>query len=225
MKGMFGPGLNLDAAWSMIWKYLSGWFAARHRQLMSANDTTAIDLTGLLGAWQEPETRDRVLSLVYPELKRIAEGRMRKERGDHTLEPTALVNEVFLRLVDQKRINFHNRAHFLALASELMRRILVDHARAHRAGKRGGGAAKVELENAVPVMDPHGFDFFEIHRLLEELAVGNPRGSRVVELRYFGGLTHDEVAEVLGVDARTVKRDWEVARAWLFLRLKDKPAP
>lgn len=180
------------------------------------------EVTALLKKWEEPDNRERLLELVYPELRRIAEGRLRRERADHTLEPGALVNELFLRMVKQDEVNFRNRAHFLAVSSELMRRILVDHARAHRAEKRGGGGVKLELDEG-QILDGGGFDFLELHDLLDELAATNPRAAKVVEMRYFGGLTHDEAADVLGVDSRTVKRDWEVARAWLYLRLKQTP--
>jgi RNA polymerase sigma factor (TIGR02999 family) len=156
---------------------------------------------------------------VYPELRRLDQSRMRRERNDHTLEPTALVHEVYLQLAKQGELQWRNRAHFLAVASEAMRRILVDYARAHNAGKRGGESAKVELTYAEGLGREPFTVVLEIHHLLEELARTDERMSKIVELRYFGGLSHDEVGEVLGTSTRTVKRDWEVARAWLYTRM------
>jgi RNA polymerase sigma factor (TIGR02999 family) len=157
---------------------------------------------------------------MYPELKRIAEGRMRAERSDHTLQPTALVNEFYLHFARLQGLSWKNRVHFLAVASNVMRRVLVDHARAHGAAKRGHGSAKLQIEGLELGTAWPAYDVVEIHELLERLAAEEPRMARVVELRYFGGLTNKEIGEVLMVDERTVKRDWQVARAWLFGQLR-----
>lgn len=179
------------------------------------------EITALLtrpGA-QSPEVEERLISLMYPELKRIAEARMRHERGDHTLQPTGLVNEFYLHFARMQGLNWRSRAHFLAVASNAMRRVLVDYARAKRSDKRGGGQT-VQLQSVDPGTGDTAIEVLEIHLLLEQLAEQDARMARVVELRYFGGLTNQEVSEVLDVDERTVRRDWQVARAWLYDHLK-----
>ena len=191
----------------------------------AARAVNAGELTQILMQWEtaDPEVRARGIALMYPELKRIAECHMRSERRDHTLQPTALVNEFFLQMARQHGFRCQNRAHFAAVASRAMRRLLVDYSRARRADKRGGGAAKVPLDG-IEAPQTRVFDILEINENLERLAAEEPRMARVVELRSFGGLTYSEIGEVLGVDERTAKRDWQVARAWLFSRLrKGKP--
>lgn len=180
------------------------------------------DVTTLLRDWREPQARERLFLIIYPELKRVAQMRMSRERPDHTLQPTALVNEVFLRLVRHDTINWQNRAHFLAIASTAMRRILVDHARLHQAQRRGSGKARVSQD---PEQFAVGADFaelVELDDLLEKLSRKHARVAQVVEYRYFGGLSCEEVAEILKVNPRTVKRDWEIARAWLFAALRPE---
>ena len=173
----------------------------------------------------EEGSLDRLLPLVYDELRALASGQLRRERESHTLQPTALVNEVYLRLVDQEGAALEDRSHFLALAGRVMRRILVDHARRRNAEKRGAGQTLVSLEAGLDaeeanpsagLLDVLAFD--EALRTLEEL---DERKARVVELRYFSGLTMDEVAESLGVSKRTAEGDWFFARAWLRARLAD----
>jgi RNA polymerase sigma factor (TIGR02999 family) len=168
----------------------------------------------------DPEVRERLLSLMYPELKRIAESRMRAERRDHTLQPTALVNEFFLELARQNELSWRTRAHFLAVASQVMRRFLIDYSRAHNAAKRGGGNLKLRLDGLNLLRSGEGLDMVEIDDVLTRLAAEEPRMAQVVEMRCFGGLTYEEIAESIGIDERTAKRDWQVARAWLIGQLR-----
>ena len=177
------------------------------------------DVTGLLLAWGrgDQSAADRLVPAVYDELRRHAERAMRREGVDHTLQATALVHESYLRLVDQRRVAWRNRAHFFAIASTVMRRILVDHARARLTAKRGAGAVPVSLAG-VEAGTPDGTDeadLLALHEALEKLAALDPDQVRLVELRYFGGLTIEETAEALSVSPATVKREWALARAWL----------
>ena len=162
---------------------------------------------------------DRVLPVVYQEMKRLAASYLRGERTGHTLQPTALAHEAYLRLVGQRDFPWQNRAHFLGVAARAMRGILVDHARRRKAQKRGGGQAPITLDASMMVAGgpPVGFD--DLDRALDDLARLSERQARVVELRYFGGLSIEETAEVLGIAPATVKRDWSVARAWLYREL------
>ena len=157
----------------------------------------------------------QVLGLVYDELRRLAGACMRRERIDHTLQPTALVHEVWLRLVDQREWNLENRAHFFAIAAQVMRRILIDHARASNAEKRGGGFVVVSLENALAMAVETPAEFLDVHRALERLEKLDPRRAKVAEMRFFGGLSSEEIGELCGVTSRTVDRQWRAARAWL----------
>jgi len=161
------------------------------------------------------EAESRLIPLVYNELRRLARRYMRNERPDHTLQATALVHEAYLRLTNQKDADWQNRAHFFAVAAQMMRRILVDHARAHRAQKRGGREPKVSLDEALAFTEDDSERVMAIDEALTRLAERDPRLGRNVELRFFAGLTDEEVAEALGVSIRTVKRDWRVAKAWL----------
>jgi RNA polymerase sigma factor (TIGR02999 family) len=165
----------------------------------------------------DPGAFERLLPVVYNEMRRIAAGYLKNERAGHTLQPTALAHEAFLRLVVQKNVTWQNRAHFLGVAAQAMRRILVDHARKKRAQRRGGGQTIVALSEEQAPASEVAFD--DLDRALEDLARLSERQARVVELRYFGGLTIEETAEVLGVSPMTVKRDWTMARAWLFREL------
>jgi RNA polymerase sigma-70 factor, ECF subfamily len=165
------------------------------------------------------DAEPRLVPLVYAELRRLAGHYMRGERPGHTLQATALVHEAYLRLVGQKEISWQNRAHFFGVAANLMRRILVDHARAKQAKKRGGSGQKLSLDEAVLVKPEAPEQFLALDEALERLAKRDPRQSRIVELRFFGGLSEEETAEVLGISTRTVKRDWSVARAWLYQQL------
>ena len=177
--------------------------------------------TSLLLAWRagDPAAFDELVPLVQHELHTIAERLMARERPGHTLQPTALLNEAFIRLLDVDQVKWESRAHFLAMAARVMRRVLVDAARSRRAGKRGAGAAPVLVDDAVLGAAEPGRDVVALHDALDALAVVDPRKSQVVELRYFGGLKVDEVAEVLGVSEETVHRDWKLARVWLLREL------
>lgn len=181
----------------------------------------AADVTGLLQAWRAGDTQagDRLLERIYHELKRIAGSQLRRERPDHTLQTTALVHEAFLRLVDQRGIDWRDRAHFFGLAAGMMRRVLVDHYRARQAIKRTppegpSPAAGFEADRAVEVLD--------LDRALSALAESHPRQARVVEMRYFADLDVEEVAACLDISTPTVKRDWQFARAWLNAELHDR---
>ena len=158
---------------------------------------------------------------VYQELRRLAGYYMRHERPDHTLQPTALVHEAYLRLIDQRNLPGESRAHFFGVAASVMRRILIDHARAHRANKRGGRDVKVPLDDSAALALEQPDDLLEIDQALERLATLDPRQARVVELRFFGGLSVEEIAGILGIGTRTVDRDWRIARGWLRRQLSS----
>jgi RNA polymerase sigma-70 factor, ECF subfamily len=157
----------------------------------------------------------RLVPILYDELRRLASNYLRKERPHHTLQATALVNEAYLHLVDQKDVDWKNRSHFFGIAAQQMRRILVDYARSHRAAKRGGSAPRISLEQAVIVSKEDPGEILVVDETLNRLATFDPRQARIVELRVFGGLTVEEIAELLGISPASVKRDWAVARAWL----------
>jgi RNA polymerase sigma-70 factor, ECF subfamily len=179
------------------------------------------DVTALLVAWSNGEAAaDGVLiDAVYGELRRLARAYLKRERPGHSLPPTALVHEAYLKLVDQRRARWQNRAQFFAIAAQQMRRILVDHARAHGAAKRGASVT-VPLSNLELVVDPPPIDLVALDEALEKLARIDARQSRLVELRYFGGLSVEETAAILGIAPITVKRDWALARTWLYLELQ-----
>lgn len=181
------------------------------------------EVTQILQEWNDgsPEAPERLMSLVYAELRRLARSYLQREREAHTLQPTALVNEAYLRLVDQTQVAWENRAHFFGIAAQLMRRILVDHARAHLAEKRGGLGVKIQLDEAHFMPEEKGDDLLALDEALARLAETDPRMSRVVELRFFGGLSEPEAAEVLGVSERTVRRDWQMAKLWLYRELSQ----
>ena len=172
----------------------------------------------------ERDALDQLVPVVYDHLRRIAGAQLRREIPGHSLQPTALVHEAYLRLVDQRQVHWRNRAHFFGVAASLMRRILVDHARARLAGKRGGGLERVTLhgdEAAATVQSPPGIDVLALHESLGRMAAFNPRQERIVELRYFGGLTIEEAAEVIGISEATLVREWTIAKAWLRADLSD----
>ena len=175
------------------------------------------DVTQLLVAWSNGDrsARDQLMPLVYDELRRLAHRYMARERPDHTLQTSALVNEAYLRLIDQNDMQWQNRAHFFAIAAQMMRRILVDYSRKRGFAKRGGDARKVPLEDAMIVSEERAADVVALDAALNSLAEFDPRKSQIVELRFFGGLSIEETAEVLAVSPATVLRDWTLAKAWL----------
>ncbi len=181
------------------------------------------NLTKILVRYSEgsPEAREELLPAVYGELKKIAASYMRREYPGHTLQATALVHEAYFRLIDQESVKWQNRAHFFGIAAQLMRRILIDHARAKYAAKRGGSQVKVSFDEALHWSDSEdeAAQILSVDAALERLAKLDARQAQVVELRYFGGLSIDEVAEVMKTSPATVKRDWAMARAWLFREL------
>lgn len=174
-------------------------------------------VTELLLGWSEgdDESRERLMDIVYQELRRIAGAQLRGERSGHTLQATALVNEAYLRLVDQNRVQWKNRAHFFGIAARLMRRILVDHARRQRAEKRGGGATVLVINEDVVAGPERDFDLVALDDALEKLQSFDARAAHLVELRFFGGLTIEETSEVMELSPATIKREWSTARAWL----------
>ena len=180
-------------------------------------------VTQLLEKWSNGDRAalDELMPLVYDELRRLAGGYLRRERSDHTLQPTALVNEAYLLLVDQRHARWQNRAQFIGVAAQMMRRILVDHARAHQAAKRGGTNFTMALSQADHLAGKADVDLLAIHDALDRLIIIDPQQSRIVELRFFGGLTIEETAEVLKVSHATVERDWKMARAWLRRELGE----
>jgi RNA polymerase sigma factor (TIGR02999 family) len=179
------------------------------------------EVTHLLANWShgDPAALEKLIPLVYEELRHLAHHYMEGQRPNHTLQTTALVNEAYLRLADQSKPNFTNRSHFFAVAAKAMRQILVDHARAHQREKRGAGASKVELDEAALVSPEQTKAILDVNEALEKLATLDSRKAHVVELRYFGGLNQDEIAEVLKISTVTVQRDWVFARAWLYRSL------
>ncbi len=175
------------------------------------------EITLLLSEWSGGDSvaAERLMPLVYEELRRLARQYLARERDDHTLQPTALVHEAYLRLAGQERMEWKNRAQFYGVAAQLMRRVLVDHARANLAGKRGGGAQHVDLDHAQIPPEERAENLIAVDSALGELALHDARKSRVVELRFFAGLTVEETAETMGLNAATVRRDWTFAKAWL----------
>jgi RNA polymerase sigma factor (TIGR02999 family) len=180
------------------------------------------DVTGLLAAWRQGDRAadSRLMAIVYRDLRRVARRKLGTERADHSLEPTALVHEAYLRLVDFRRLRWQNRTHFFAIAARVMRQVLVDHARAHAAAKRAGGGWKVPVSDAAGATEPRTVDLLDLDGALERLAAIDERLADLVVLRFFGGLTVEEAAESLAVSPATAKRHWTRARAWLFRELR-----
>jgi RNA polymerase sigma factor (TIGR02999 family) len=181
----------------------------------------ASDVTQILQAWSDGDDTapDRLMPIVYAELRRLAGQYLRRERADHTLQATALVHEAYLKLVDEKRVTWKNRAHFCGIAARLMRQILMEHARGYNAAKRGGGLEKLYLEETRHLAPERAPDLVALDDALKSFATSHPRESEVVELKFFGGLEAREIAEVLNVSAKTVARDWSFAKLWLLRQL------
>ena len=216
-----------------IWRHGALVYNRRHRAVartpcdgskMADSQTNTHQVTQLLVAWGDGNKAalDQLIPLVYDELRRLARHYMRREREGHTLQTTALVNEAYLRLINQDRANWQNRAHFFGVAAQLMRRILVDHARTRRRAKREGAAQKVSLDEAALVATEQGPDLLAIHEALEKLEAMNARMGRIVELRFFGGLSIEEAAEVLKIAPGTVMKDWTLAKAFLHQAISDE---
>ncbi len=181
------------------------------------------NITQLLVDWSKGDQKalDKLMPLVYSELRRLAGNYLRRERPGHTLQPTALVNEAYLKLIDQKNARWQNRAQFYGVAAQLMRRILVDHARQHQAAKRGGSdQQRLSITSAEQLVKQPELDLLALHEALEELTTIDSQQGRIVELKFFGGLSIEEMAEVLGIGHATVERDWKMARAWLRRKLE-----
>ena len=181
------------------------------------------DITALLMAWGggDKAALDRLMPLVYQELRRLARRQMRRERQGDTLQTTALVNEAYLRLVDYERVQARDRNHFLAIAAQAMRRILIDRARSRRSDKRGSNPQRISLDEVAEVADARAADLLALDEALQALSTIDPRKAQLVELRYFGGLTIEETANVLGVSTPTVERDWHTARIWLHREISQ----
>ena len=181
------------------------------------------EVTDLLNDWGngDQEALNRLMPLVYDELHRLASRYLRHERVGHTLQTTALVHEAYLKLVDQKKANWHNRVQFFAAAAKVMRHVLVDYARSRKAAKRGGDYCRLSLDEAAISSQDKDADLLVLNEALDNLAAIDPQQSRVVELRVFGGLTVEDTAEALGISARTVKREWSMAKAWLHQQIKN----
>jgi RNA polymerase sigma-70 factor (ECF subfamily) len=182
------------------------------------------DVSGLLKAWTRGDAtaRDQLLDVVYQELRRRAAAQLRRERVGHTLQPTALVHEVYLRLVKQDRIAWQNRAQFFGIAAQMMRRVLVDRARARKMAKRSGRWARVTLDHAVAWQHPRQVDVLDLDTALSELATFDARKCQVAELRFFAGLSLEETGDACGLSVATVEREWQAARAWLYARLTGR---
>ena len=189
--------------------------------------TSSYDVTQILQAWSDGDRRavEELIPIVYEELHRRAASYLRRERPDHTLQTTALIHEAYVRLVDQKEVRWQNRAHFFGVAAQMMRRILVDHARERRSAKRPGSAVRVALDDQMGAAEQRDCDVLQLDEALTVLAALDPRQGQIVEFRYFAGMSESEVADVLSVSRSTVTREWQMARAWLYRRLTGTQGP
>ncbi|HEU4389319.1 MAG TPA: sigma-70 family RNA polymerase sigma factor [Blastocatellia bacterium] len=194
-----------------------GWGVLPHKDIEQGSVTELL----LSSSAGDREALNKLLPLVYDEVRRLANSYLRREQAGHTLQPTALVHEAYLRLIDQN-VPWQNRAHFMGVAAQMMRRVLIDHARSRLASKRGGGAVKVALDDAIDLSDERAGELLALDEALTELAEFDPDRARVVELRYFAGLSIEETAKVLGVGTATVIRQWRMTRAWLYDRVSKQ---
>lgn len=188
-------------------------------------DSNEHELTRLLNEWGngDQQALDQLMTHVYGELRRQASRYLRRERQDHTLQTTALIHEAYLKLIDQTQVRWQSRAHFYAIAAQAMRRILVDHARTRKRDKRGGDGVKLQLDEAINIAEGRSdIDLVALDEALDRLAALDKRQARVVELRYFSGMTEADTAEILGISPATVRRDWSMAKAWLYRQLRPK---
>lgn len=187
------------------------------------SDELQHEVTQILHEWSDgdEDAPARLMPFVYDQLRRQARAYLAKERGSHTLQPTALVHEAYFRLVDQRSVSWQNRAHFYGIAANMMRRILVDHARAHATGKRGGAVVRLSIDDIQIPLEQRATDLIALDEALEKLAAFDERRSKIIEMRFFGGLNDDEIAEALNVSRRTVLRDWKTARLWLYRELAE----
>ena len=193
---------------------------------MPAPPSTSHEISQLLAEWSDGNQAalDQLYPLVYDELRRLAHRYLRRERKGHTLQTTALINEAYLRLVDQRHVRWENRSHFFGIAAKMMRRILVDHARRYEYAKRGGGAVKISLDEVAVVAKERARELLLLDEAIASLAKIDARRSHVVELRFFAGLSNEEIGEVLNISGNTVMRDWNLARAWLYKELTGSVA-
>jgi RNA polymerase sigma-70 factor (ECF subfamily) len=218
-SGDFDSAGPLDAA---LFHILVGNRFSLHCRVMSA---LTHEITELLLSWSNGDKTalEELTPLVYPELRRLARHYMQRERSAHTLQTSALINEAYLRIVDQQKVEWHDRAHFFAVAAQVMRHILIDYARRHTRAKRGAGVTHVPLTETATVTRERAAEFVALDDALNRLAQIDPRKSQIIELKFFGGLTMEEIAEVLKLSTITIKREWRSARAWLHLELTGNP--
>jgi RNA polymerase sigma factor (TIGR02999 family) len=209
--------------WTTLWTSAKG---SEHRSLFAATETllptsSSKEVTDLLRCWSagDPQARAELMPLVYGTLRSLAAGYLRREHSGHSVQATALIHEAYLRLVDQTNVSWQNRAHFYGIAAQSMRRVLLDHARKRATARRRGMDVRVTLSDLENEGEPRGLDLIALDKALTQLAAMDPRQGRIVELRYFGGLSVEECANVLGISQATVKRDWGLARAWLHREL------
>ena len=183
------------------------------------------EVTQILKNWSggDADAPARLMPFVYDEMRRLARVFLAKERGNHTLQPTALVHEAYVRLVDQTRVNWQNRAHFYGIAASMMRRVLIDHARSHATDKRGGTTIRLSIDDVQVPVEERAAALLDLDEALERLKEIDERKCKIIEMRFFGGLTDEEIAEVMGVTTRTVLRDWKTARLWLYRELAQNP--
>jgi RNA polymerase sigma-70 factor, ECF subfamily len=219
-------GLHARKPLTTLWLPVNFGSYSSFPRTTDVNSQPHTQVTQLLQQWQEgnQEALETLMPLVYKELKRLAGSYLRRERADHTLQSAALVNEAYLRLVDQSQTRWQNKAHFYGIAAQMMRRVLADHARGHNAAKRGAGMPELELNEAMAQAQSRSVDVLDLEEALQKLEKLDPQQGKIVELRFFSGLSIEDTANVLGISPATVKRDWAAARAWLFREVAARQA-